>query len=83
MQSRLKRFNIFNGKNIFKYPELETVDSNQFFLTRELFSPVCPELKTIISELIMSEIIPISKTPTQEKVPFVPPKLDWNENGKN
>lgn len=30
----------------------------------------------------MSEIIPISKTPTQEKVPFIPPQLDWNENGK-
>lgn len=30
----------------------------------------------------MSEIITISKTPTQEKVPFNPPKLDWNENGK-
>lgn len=30
----------------------------------------------------MAEVIPISKTPTQEKVPFVAPKLDWNENGK-
>lgn len=29
----------------------------------------------------MAEVIPISKTPTQEKVPFVAPKLDWNENG--
>lgn len=26
-------------------------------------------------------IIPISKTPSQEKLVFVPPKLDWNENG--
>ena len=30
----------------------------------------------------MAEVIPISKTPTQEKVPFLAPKLDWNENGK-
>ena len=30
----------------------------------------------------MSEVIPISKSPTQEKAPFVPPKLDWNENGE-
>lgn len=33
----------------------------------------------------MSEnVIPISKTPSQEKLTmvFVPPKLDWNENGK-
>jgi hypothetical protein len=26
-------------------------------------------------------VIPISKTPSQEKLVFVPPKLDWNENG--
>jgi hypothetical protein len=30
----------------------------------------------------MSEVIPISKTPSQEKAVFIPPKLDWNENGK-
>ena len=30
----------------------------------------------------MSEnVIPISKTPSQEKVAFMPGKLDWNENG--
>lgn len=29
----------------------------------------------------MSEVIPISKTPSQEKAAFLPPKLDWNENG--
>lgn len=27
-------------------------------------------------------VIPISKTPSQEKLVFVPPKLDFNENGK-
>lgn len=27
-------------------------------------------------------VIPISKTPSQEKLVFVPPKLDWNENGQ-
>lgn len=30
----------------------------------------------------MSEVIPISKTPSQEKAVFIPPKLDWNENGE-
>lgn len=53
------------------------------FLTRESFSQSGQKFKTIISGLDMSEIIPISKTPTQEKVPFIPPNLDWNENGKN